>query len=123
MSEIICLSWPPPASAITFTFEHFAASERTAAYDSCDQVLTPKPSSIPSVIGFVPQNGMFGWIPVEAISCCAVGHVIVTAATALPAPTIVTSAASPTARREMRDRRPTASVRSLVPIASSLDPG
>ena len=40
------------------TFEHFAASERTAAYDSCDHVLIPKPSRTASVIGFVPQKAL-----------------------------------------------------------------
>ena len=59
MSEIDFCRSPPPAAVVTFTFLHFAASERTAAYECWDHALTPYPSSTASVIGFVPQNFTF----------------------------------------------------------------
>src|SRR6266850_1941655 len=74
-SEIIFCKSPPPARTICLTFVHFAASERTAAYDCCDHALMPNPSRTASVICLVPQNGMLLEIPDLAISCVAVGQV------------------------------------------------
>src|SRR5438876_6032492 len=74
-SEIIFWRSPPPASTICLTFLHFAASERTAANDSCDHALMPNPSRTASVIGFVPQNAISVEIPDLAISWVAVGQV------------------------------------------------
>ena len=121
-SEIMCWRSPPPARTICLTFGHLAASERTAAYDSCDHELMPKPSSIPRVIGFVPQNGMFFWIPVAAMFCASVGQVTFAAATAVPATARLTAARrSPSGSFR---RRPAATrVASGVPISSLLDPG
>ena len=47
--------------------EHFAASERTAAIEECDQPLVPTPSSMPSVIGFVPQKLVSDVLPAAAM--------------------------------------------------------
>ena len=75
-SAIIFCKSPPPARTICLTLLHFAASERTAANDSCDQALMPYPSSTASVICLLPQNGMPLEIPDLAISCAAVGQVV-----------------------------------------------
>jgi hypothetical protein len=56
---------------MVFTLGHFAASDRTAAIDSCDQALIPNPSSIPSVICFFPQNAVLGVMPALEISWAA----------------------------------------------------
>jgi hypothetical protein len=54
------------------TLGHNAASDRTAASDSCDHALTPNPSWMPSRIFFVPQNDVLLETPTSAISCAAV---------------------------------------------------
>src|SRR3954468_3319592 len=77
---------PPPTTTICVTFEHFAASERAAAYDSCDHALIPKPSRIASLIGFDPQNGRLK-TPDFAISFEAFGHVTLAWPGAAPAET------------------------------------
>ena len=82
----------------------------------------PKPSSIPSVICLVPQNGMFFWIPVLAISCAAVGHVTASAAIALPATTTSVTPARRSPSGVLR-RQAAARVTSVLPICSLLDPG
>src|SRR3954452_10699054 len=71
-SEIDFWRSPPPTVTICLTFGHFAASERTAAYDSCDQAFTPKPSATPRVSGLVPQNDLSLVTPLFWISCSAV---------------------------------------------------
>src|SRR5471030_1047470 len=111
MSEIDFCKSPPPAATITFTLEHFAASDRTAAYDSCDHALTPKPSSIARVICFVPQNGKLN-LPDFAISCFWVGQVTAPAAKAETAPTATIAVKAPSTRP-----------RFLAVIASSSTPG
>src|SRR6188472_2974637 len=104
-SEMDFSSEPPPTTTICLTFEHFAASERTAAYDSCDHALMPKPSCTPSVICFVPQNGRFEKTPDVAVSWASVGHVTAPArANAVVAATATTSNAS-TGRASKRLRR------------------
>src|SRR5216684_4062096 len=103
-SEIIFCRSPPPAKTICLTFLHFAASDRTAAYDSCDHALMPNPSRTPRVICLLPQNEVSVEIPDLAISCDAVGEVNVfvaaaVAVTAAKARTTSTSALNGSLRR------------------------
>src|SRR5882724_12616721 len=127
MSEIIFCRSPPAAETSTLTFLHFAASDRTAAYDSCDQALIPKPSSTDSVIGLVPQNAILLKLPAFAISCAAVGHAAAfrageaVADTAAQATTTSMSAAS-VSPRGLRSA-PSAPLTNLLVIVDLLDPG
>src|SRR4051812_22708313 len=54
---------PSPIWTIVLTFGHFAASERTAAIEACDQALMPKPSWMPRVTCLVPQNAVLSVTP------------------------------------------------------------
>ena len=72
---------PWPMRTTCLTFGHLAASERTAAIDDFDQPLMPKPSWMPSVISFVPQNEVSFVTPEAARICSAV----ISAAAAGPA--------------------------------------
>src|SRR5271154_1421915 len=54
---------PCPMRTSCLTFGHLAASDRTEAIDVFDHPLMPKPSWMPSTIGFVPQNDVSSVFP------------------------------------------------------------
>src|ERR1700744_1419272 len=85
-SEIDFWRSPPPMATTVLTLGHNAASDRTAASDSCDHALTPNPSWTPSVIFLVPQNDVLLETPTSEISCAVLadGAALDAAADALP---------------------------------------
>src|SRR5262249_2156196 len=72
MSEMAFWRSPPAPDAMTLTFGHLAASERTAANEATDQAFTPYPSWMPRVMGLSPQNEVSGVRAGDAISASTV---------------------------------------------------